>query len=251
MTEREALMLALKALQSDDYWTHVEAVNAIHKVLAQPEQEPKCNPHPKAPHGFNRNASHANGRYTCECESWDAYEAGRLDGIAQEQAMYEVQRLGQEIQPEQEPVATMPSNTRYTVEVEGHGRTYWDNIHDAITNAQRAVYAGPDNTTRALDDLKAGRIAEWSYGFSAVRIYPPQPKEPEQEPVAWMKDVGHGIYVDMVKPVGGFYGMCRPLVFGDTTPPQRTWVGLTDDDLRQIILVAAGVAEAKLKEKNA
>jgi hypothetical protein len=25
-----------------------------------------------------------------------------------------------------------------------------------------------------LDDLKAGRIAEWSYGFSAVRIYPPQ-----------------------------------------------------------------------------
>ena len=40
MTEREALMLALKALQSDDYWTHVEAVNAIHKALAQPEQEP-------------------------------------------------------------------------------------------------------------------------------------------------------------------------------------------------------------------
>ena len=31
---------------------------------------------------------------------------------------------------------------------------------------------------------------------------------------------------------------------------QRTWVGLTDDDLRQIILVAIGVAEAKLKEKN-
>ena len=35
-----------------------------------------------------------------------------------------------------------------------------------------------------------------------------------------------------------------------TTPPQRTWVGLTDDDLRQIILVAIGVAEAKLKDKN-
>jgi hypothetical protein len=28
------------------------------------------------------------------------------------------------------------------------------------------------------------------------------------------------------------------------------WVGLTDDDLRQIILAAVGVAEAKLKEKN-
>ena len=80
----------------------------------------------------------------------------------------------------QEPVAIMPSNTRYTVEVEGHGHTYWDNIHDAITSAQRAVYAGVDNTTRALEDLTAGRIAEWSYGFSAVRIYPPQNTTPPQ-----------------------------------------------------------------------
>ena len=33
-------------------------------------------------------------------------------------------------------------------------------------------------------------------------------------------------------------------------PEQRTWVGLTDAVLRQIILAAVGVAEAKLKEKN-
>jgi hypothetical protein len=32
--------------------------------------------------------------------------------------------------------------------------------------------------------------------------------------------------------------------------PDREWVGLTDDDLTQIILVAVGVAEAKIKEKN-
>ena len=75
---------------------------------------------------------------------------------------------------QQEPVVTMPSKTRYTVEVEGRWRTYWDNIHDAIMYAQRAVYAGPDNTTRALHDLERGQMAEWSYGFSAVRIYPPQ-----------------------------------------------------------------------------
>lgn len=36
----------------------------------------KCNPHPKAPHGFARSASHANGEYVCECQSWDPYEAG-------------------------------------------------------------------------------------------------------------------------------------------------------------------------------
>ena len=29
-----------------------------------------CNPHPDAPHGFDRNASLAEGRYVCECEGW-------------------------------------------------------------------------------------------------------------------------------------------------------------------------------------
>lgn len=32
--------------------------------------EVKCNPHPDAPHGFCRNASHSADRYVCECESW-------------------------------------------------------------------------------------------------------------------------------------------------------------------------------------
>ena len=31
----------------------------------------KCNPHPDAPHGFLRDASHNEGRYVCECESWE------------------------------------------------------------------------------------------------------------------------------------------------------------------------------------
>jgi hypothetical protein len=34
------------------------------------EDEPICNPHPKAPHGFNRNASHNAHRYVCDCEGW-------------------------------------------------------------------------------------------------------------------------------------------------------------------------------------
>ena len=33
--------------------------------------EPKCNPHPDAPHGFNRNASHNADRYVCDCEGWE------------------------------------------------------------------------------------------------------------------------------------------------------------------------------------
>ena len=43
--------------------------------------EPKCNPHPKAPHGFDRNASHNAERYVCTCEGWDAYDAGYNDGF--------------------------------------------------------------------------------------------------------------------------------------------------------------------------
>ena len=51
--------------------------------------EPKCNPHSKAPHGFAREASHQAGRYVCDCESWDPYEAGREEGV---QAMLKYER---------------------------------------------------------------------------------------------------------------------------------------------------------------
>jgi len=44
-------------------------------ALEQPEQEPQCNPHPNAPHGFLRNASHTEGRYVCACEYWQPCEA--------------------------------------------------------------------------------------------------------------------------------------------------------------------------------
>jgi len=44
-------------------------------------KQPKCNPHSKAPHGFAREASHQAGRYVCDCESWDPYEAGREEGV--------------------------------------------------------------------------------------------------------------------------------------------------------------------------
>ena len=33
--------------------------------------EVPCKPHPDAPHGFLRNASHNADRYVCECEHWE------------------------------------------------------------------------------------------------------------------------------------------------------------------------------------
>jgi hypothetical protein len=32
--------------------------------------EVPCSPHPCAPHGFNRNQSHTEDRYVCDCEYW-------------------------------------------------------------------------------------------------------------------------------------------------------------------------------------
>lgn len=79
-----------------------EAFERIDEALAQPEH--KCNSHPKAPHGFNRNASHANDRYTCECESWDAYEAGYQAGVTA--------GIEMSTETEQKPVAWLGFNER-------------------------------------------------------------------------------------------------------------------------------------------
>ena len=42
-----------------------------YEMPGQSTAEVPCSHHPSAPHGFNRNASHNNNRYTCECEGWE------------------------------------------------------------------------------------------------------------------------------------------------------------------------------------
>jgi hypothetical protein len=42
-------------------------------------EEPTCNPHPDAPHGFCRDASHSADRYVCECEGWEPSEYDDLN----------------------------------------------------------------------------------------------------------------------------------------------------------------------------
>jgi len=43
----------------------------------------ECKTDPRAPHGFLRNASHAEDRYVCECEFWDAPESNMVPIIRQ------------------------------------------------------------------------------------------------------------------------------------------------------------------------
>lgn len=65
-----------------------EAIAALHQALEQPE----CNKHPDAPHGFNRESSHSLGRYVCDCEGWEPEPwdttdmAHRPNGLSMEQS---------------------------------------------------------------------------------------------------------------------------------------------------------------------
>ena len=177
-----------------------------------------------------------------------------------------------------EPEQEMPSDTRYTVAVEGQAPTYWDCIHDAMTNAQRAVSSGVDNATRAIDDLKAGRIAEWSYGFSAVRIYPPQSKAaptPQPKPQTTHWQGCEAVHPECGKPEQeplaaweNKYGMKEWEVHAIRAgwipaPTPRQWVSLTEQEmydlffndqygprLPEYLVNTIKCVEAALKEKN-
>lgn len=47
----------------------------------------KCSDHPDAPHGFLRQASHAAGRYVCECEGWKPDKYSGLKLVTKEPGM--------------------------------------------------------------------------------------------------------------------------------------------------------------------
>ena len=70
------------------------------------------------------------------------------------------------------------SFTRYSVIVEGSVVRYYDNIDAAITFARSAVFLATERVVDMDALLRAGQIAEWSYGFSAVAVYPPRDANP-------------------------------------------------------------------------
>jgi len=109
-----------------------------------------------------------------------------------------------------------------------------------------------DAEDEAFDEL-AKRQGDWGGGYQAKRqMAANKMQEPAQEPVALVID---GVLVKSALPekyTGHLY----------TTPPQRPWVGLTDEEIKEIIgswgdTPVKGYTrklfdqiEAKLKEKN-
>lgn len=58
------------ALIADEAQHHVPAPPEMQAAVTAALAQPKCNKHPDAPHGFDRNGSHNADRYVCECEGW-------------------------------------------------------------------------------------------------------------------------------------------------------------------------------------
>ena len=78
--------------------------------------------------------------------------------------------------------------------------------------------------------------------------------QPAQEPVAWITPDGEGFRIRFSAPTNDV-----PLGWDAlyTAPPQRPWVGLTDEDKQELdekygddYLAHLDAVEAKLKEKN-
>lgn len=105
------------------------------------------------------------------------------------------------------------------------------------------------------DDLKLVLEAlKWCHGgepcgtAEAIAVVKKALAQPEQEPVAWWNDTG--THIDLNVSSRG-----TPLY---TAPPQRTWVGLTDDEQQQVYEqwqndgwgVFYNAIEARLKDKN-
>jgi hypothetical protein len=100
----------------------------------------------------------------------------------------------------------------------------------------------------ALDYLESRGLA-WNVQIALREAL----AQPEQEPVAWLSTDSIGErHLCFDKPLDN--DPVQPLY---TTPPQRTWVGLTDEELADCMDVYdvastdyARAIEAKLKEKN-
>ena len=138
-----------------------------------------------------------------------------------------------------------------------------DDAYDAMGFAEEAL-AQPDQEPvacteceRLRDALKrANGLAEhferawYLQGDEIERLK----AQPEQEPVA-IPDCGESGHAD------GACGNreCLPIFRRNTTPPQRTWVGLTDEEMYRYCPIWLGQAdfkalmlhiESKLKDKN-
>ena len=112
-----------------------------------------CNPHPDAPHGFLRDASHSAGRYVCECEFW------KPQGVKIHAGPYGDAWIAQE-----EPVAWMFVNEDGECEQIEYGPVFDD---PGVT----PLYAAPPKREwQGLTDDEKEKLVEAFYGTDIQRL---------------------------------------------------------------------------------
>ena len=157
-----------------------------------------------------------------------------LGGVSKGYRM-DIERLKAALQAKDEPVA-IDSTTMELAESVGligpASRTH--DLHDAIQRFHDLICANA--TIKAAVDFSRTLQAK-------------------DEPVAWMSEEDDCIFLDKDKPNPMDYDFWTPLY---TTPPQRTWIGLTDeeiaealgDEIDSVYMTDFRRVEARLKEKN-
>jgi len=112
---------------------------------------------------------------------------------------------------------------------------------DKKTEALKLALEALEKTQNEGYNLPGSAIRE---AITAIEEALAQPKEPEQEPVE----------KDWRKEPWGFGEKRLVIAQENTTPPQRTWVGLTNEERANcwetVPELAMRKVEAKLKEKN-
>ena len=150
-------------------------------------------------------------------------------------------------QPEQEQKTPLKvlNLTVFTENRLRNGRVYDVETLQAMTN--RDILAIPDMGKKALKEVMEA-LYVYAVNMSQDRV--DKTAKGEHEPVAWMGIDSWGVVTKFrTNPFGGAIPLYK-------TPPQKEWVGLTDDEIVDLAcsvdsykgLVQA--VEAKLKEKN-
>lgn len=136
-----------------------------------------------------------------------------------------------------------------------------------LKNWRNAIPGG-----RHTDQWESCRVADYNKGWNEYRkaakaalekleVAPPPPQQKEQEPVAWYLPSDEGFdslfrdHRTVVACTGNKWEGWQPLY---AAPPQRPWVGLTDEEIKGVLETThpenrwtiAERIEAKLKEKN-
>ena len=163
-------------------------------------------------------------------DEWIATEKAIKEALA-EHAMRETQRLGQEI--EQEPVAWVAEAVCDGQYIDGRPRKIWWECNKGVGTA---FYTRPPQRTEQ-EPVAIKRMKEWI------------------EYLKRKSDFGQHMKIPSEMSAGTCWELALELEqFINTTPPQRTWVGLINQERSEcwdtIPERAMKKVEAKLKEKN-